>query len=141
MTVDNYVLIACSNSSDTGKWFEMEIGGKKDKRGKEKGMPVRFVIKRLILLILSTCNPTIGFGFLSLFLVLRSCQLTMQWLTVCSFQDTYIFFVPGQNCKRELVWKLTTGKIAKAYFLLTRFCLKTIYLCLQIISHIYHSGY
>ena len=66
-------------------------------------MPVRFVIKRLILLILSTCNPTIGFGFLSLFLVLRSCQLTMQWLTVCSSQDTYIFFVPGQNCKRELV--------------------------------------
>ena len=104
MTVDNYVLIACSNSSDSGKWFEMEIEEKKrQKRGKEKGMPVRFVIKRLILFILSTCNPTIGFGFLSLFLVLRSCQLTMQWLTVCSFQDTYIFFVPGQNCKRELV--------------------------------------
>ena len=103
MTVDNYVLIACSNSSDSGKWFEMEIGGKKrQKRRKEKGMPVRLVIKRLILLILSTCNPTIGFGFLSLFLIL-SCQLNMQWLTVCSFQDTYIFFVPGQNCKRELV--------------------------------------
>lgn len=32
MTVDNYVLIACSNSSDSGKWFEMEIGGKKDRR-------------------------------------------------------------------------------------------------------------
>ena len=58
-------------------------------------MPVGYVIKRLILLTLSTCNPAIGFGFFSLFLVLRSCQLSMQWLTVCSFQDMYIFFCSG----------------------------------------------
>lgn len=37
MTVDNYVLIACSNSSDSEKWFEMEIGGKKTEEREREG--------------------------------------------------------------------------------------------------------
>ena len=35
-----------------------------------------FVVKRLILLTLSACNPTIGLASFSLFLVLRSYQLS-----------------------------------------------------------------
>lgn len=88
---------------ENGLKWRLEEKKTEEREREGNACEIRFVIKRLILLILSTCNPTIGFGFLSLFLVLRSCQLTMQWLTVCSFQDTYIFFVPGQNCKRELV--------------------------------------
>ena len=58
-----------------------------------------FVVKRLILLTLSACNPTIGFGFFFSFSGLEKLSIKQFALS----RIRIYFFVPGQNCKRELV--------------------------------------
>ena len=59
-----------------------------------------FVVKRFILLTLSACIPSIGFWlFFFSFSGLEKLSIKQFALSrICIY-----FFVPGQNCKRELV--------------------------------------